>query len=48
MEKNRRIFKFEVGAGEDFNIWVARTEATLDAKHVLSVVTTDVIGDTTT
>lgn len=47
IEENRRVYKFEGEAGEDFHIWSARTEAALEAKELMSVVTEDIIGDGT-
>ena len=41
MEDIRKIYKFEGEEGEDFQIWLARTEAALEAKDVLFVVIED-------
>ena len=47
MEESKKVFKFEGDPGEDYRIWEARTEAALEAKEVLPVVLTDVVGDGT-
>ena len=38
MEESRKVYKFEGEEGEDFQIWLARTEATMEPKDVLFVV----------
>ena len=43
MEENRRIFKFEGEPGEDFYLWAARMQSTLEDKGAWSDVTTDVV-----
>lgn len=45
MDEGKRIHKFFGKAGEDFQLWEARTEAALEAKDVLRVVSTDVYGN---
>ena len=45
MEENCRIVKFHGRAGEDFQLWMARTEAALLGKKAMSVVSVDVVGD---
>lgn len=47
MEDSKRIYKFYEKPGEDFFLWTTRTEAALETKKVLFVVTTDVIGNGT-
>ena len=47
MEESRRIFKFEGEPQEDFNLWMARTEAALQDKDAWDVVENDVVGNAT-
>lgn len=46
MEDSKRIHKFLGKSGEDFLLWAARTEATLAAEDLMSVVATDVVAAT--
>ena len=45
MEENKRVYKFEGDLTEYFHVWAARTEAALEAKDLMFVVTTDIIRD---
>lgn len=47
MEESRKIFKFNGLPGEDFHLWMARTEAALEDRNAWSVVQTDVVGGAT-
>ena len=47
MEESRRIFKFEGEPEEDFNLWMARTEAALQDKGAWDVVESDTVGNAT-
>ena len=44
MEEGKRVYKFYGKPGEDFHLWTARTEAALEAKEVLDVVTVDLLS----
>ena len=44
MEQSRRIFKFEGEPDENFHLWMARTEAALQAKKAWNVVENDIVG----
>ena len=44
MEEGKRVYKFYGKQGEDFHLWTARTEAALEAKEVLDVVTVDLLS----
>lgn len=44
MEDWKKIFKFYAKAGEDFNLWIARTQAALVAKDVGHTIQSDLMG----
>ena len=44
MEDNKNVYKYLGKPGEDFYLWAARTEAALESKDVLHVVTSDVLS----
>lgn len=45
MEEGKKVHKFHGHTGGDSQLWFARTEATLAARDILSVVETDVTGE---
>ena len=44
MEDSKKVYRYFGKPGEDFHLWQARTEAALQAKEVLYVVESDILG----